>query len=205
MTLFFVRHGQTDLNRDRRFRGFSDAPLNGQGRLEARGAAALLSLENIEELRTSPVRRAMETANIIGDRLALQPIVDERFTDVDYGEWQGMTVEEVAKKFGSDMLQEWRHHPDSFTFPGGDSMAGVRLRLGAGMVELAKESPGKRVAVISHLAVLKLCFIAALDLPFDYFWRLELDNGAVSSFEFTGANAFVLGTWNRSISADETV
>ncbi|HEY5493009.1 MAG TPA: histidine phosphatase family protein, partial [Candidatus Anoxymicrobiaceae bacterium] len=63
--IYLVRHGETDLNKDRRFRGHSDVPLNEDGVLQAAGAARILKLAGISNVYTSPIRRAVETATAI--------------------------------------------------------------------------------------------------------------------------------------------
>jgi broad specificity phosphatase PhoE len=195
--LYLVRHGQTELNRDRRFRGLTRAPLNDRGRLEARGAAAILKGSGVDVVRSSPVPRALETAAIIAESLGAHVETDEGFTDVDYGQWQGLTVEEVGERFGPEMLESWKKDPGSFVFPDGDSMRSVRDRLRPAIEGLAGGADD-RVVVVSHLAVLKVCFVLTLELPFEYFWRIGLDNGSVSHFTYTPERGFVLEWWNRA-------
>ncbi len=197
LRLYLVRHGQTELNRDRRFRGFSDAPLNARGRLEATGAAAALEPSGLEVIYTSPLPRAVETARIIGDALGAAVEIDDGFTDIDYGEWQGLTVEEVEDRFGGEVLGSWKRDPGGFTFPGGDSMDSVAARLGSALERVACAGP-QVAAAVSHLAVLKVCFIVAMGVDFDYFWRLGLDNGSVSLLSWEDGSGWVLESWNRA-------
>ncbi|MFH1150317.1 MAG: histidine phosphatase family protein [Actinomycetota bacterium] len=197
MYLYLVRHGQTDLNRDRRFRGLVDAPLNPEGCVEAEGAADILRSVDIPVVFSSPVERAMQTSRIIAVRTGSEVRPDERFTDVDYGAWQGLTVEEVRERFGDGAIQSWRSDPGSFTFPGGDSMADVRGRIEKALVQAAGLGP-EHVAVVSHLAVLKVCFVAALDLPYPWFWRVNLTEGSVSVFSWRPGDGFTLEKWNET-------
>jgi broad specificity phosphatase PhoE len=193
--LYLVRHGETDLNRDRRFRGMSDAPLNEQGRLESRGAARLLSGLGVSAVHTSPVRRAVETAEIIAGELGANVVINEGFIDIDYGEWQGLTVEEVQEKFGGT-LDAWLSDPGGFTFPGGESMLDVRSRLEPALLGIVRDNPGGSVAAVSHLAVLKVCFILMMGVEFGWFWKLGLDNGSVGLFFHDEENGFRLHSWN---------
>lgn len=195
--LYLVRHGQTDLNRDRRFRGMSRAPLNASGRVEAACAAEILSRASIEAVHASPMPRSLETAEVISGVAGSPVRPDERFTDIDYGLWQGLTVEEVAERFGGEAIESWKRDPGSFTFPGGDSMADVRDRVEPALEGLAGEYAGGAVAAVTHMAVLKVCFLAAMGLSFEWFWRIGIDNGSVSLFTRTGDSGFVLEWWNR--------
>lgn len=196
--LYLVRHGQTDLNRDARFRGLSDVALNEQGKREAAGAGRLLEGSRVEHVYTSPVRRAAETAAAIAAATGGKVEPDDDFTDIDYGRWQGLTVAEVRARFGEAQLEAWRKDPASFTFPEGDGIASVRGRLEPALLRVvAAAEDGAEVAVVSHLAVLKICFVVLMGLDMGFFWKVGLDNGAVSAFEYSEATGFTLERWNR--------
>jgi broad specificity phosphatase PhoE len=194
--LYLVRHGQTDLNRDRRFRGMSDAPLNERGREEAAGAARLLALKSVSLVYTSPVNRAVETARIVAERLGLDVHPDDGLNDIDYGLWQGLTVEEVVERFGPQGIESWRSDPGSFIFPGGDGMSRVRERVGSALLRIARANPGAAIAAVTHMAILKVCFLSMLDLGLEWFWRVGIDNGSVSAFTYREESGFVLESWN---------
>ena len=194
--LYLVRHGETDLNRDRRFRGMSDARLNEHGRLESHGAARMLSGLGISAVYASPVRRARETAEIIAGGIHAGVVINEGLIDIDYGEWQGLTVEEVQGRFGEGTLDAWLSDPGGFTFPGGESMANVGSRLEPALLGIVRENPGGTVAAVSHLAVLKVCFIVMMGVEFGWFWKLALDNGSVGLFSHDEENGFMLQSWN---------
>lgn len=197
VSIYLVRHGQTDLNRDGRFRGLTDAPLNETGRREASAAAAALAGAGLEAIYSSPMPRALQTARIIAGAVGAGVVTDGSFSDIDYGDWQGLTVEEVALKFGPGALEAWKRDPGSFQFPNGDSMMSVRERLVPALRSLA--SGGCRsVAVVSHLAVLKVFLLVALDIPFGNFWKLGLENGSVGLLTHSTESGFVLQGWNRA-------
>lgn len=194
--LDLIRHGQTALNREKRFRGRVDAPLTEGGRREVRGAGYLLEESPPDVIFTSPLPRAVQTAEIVAEIAGCGVEAAESFIDVDYGEWAGLTVEEVKERFGADSMRSWIEDPGGFRFPQGERMGDVRERLEPairGLVTAGYEE----VAIVSHLAVLKTCFLVLMDLDFSCFWRLDLDNGSVSQFEHTPEEGFVLGFWNR--------
>jgi ribonuclease H / adenosylcobalamin/alpha-ribazole phosphatase len=194
--LYLVRHGQTDLNRDKRFRGLSDVSLNEQGLYEAAGAAKLLLGAGLARILTSPVTRAAQTATAIAVTTGARVETDDDLTDVDYGDWQGLTVEEVAERSGTEQLTAWRADPASFAFPNGEAMSSVADRLKPALLRaVGGEGP---VAVVSHLAILKVCFCVLMDVDLGYFWRVDLDNGAVSVFAHTPGGGFTLDSWNMA-------
>ncbi|MBN1288139.1 MAG: histidine phosphatase family protein [Actinobacteria bacterium] len=194
--LFLIRHGQTDLNRDRRFRGYTPAPLNEQGRLEAKRAGELLKDSGLEIIYTSPMARAVETAGIISGVTGCRVETDESFTDIDYGDWQGLTVEQVIEKYGTGPLQSWKERPGEFRFPNGDSVEEIRKRLEPALIKAVNSAGRGNTGVLSHLLVLKLCFLVMMGLSYDWFWKVALDNGSVGSFQYSGEEGFIIESWN---------
>lgn len=194
--LYLVRHGQTDLNRDKRFRGMTDALLNEEGREEVSGAARILEPEGLRVIHTSPLPRTMETSRIISEVTGCRVEPDDRFIDVDYGGWQGLTVQEAEQEFGAGLMDKWVLEPGSFSFPGGDSMEEVRERVDSGLRAVVDTGNPGPVAVVSHLAVLKVCFLSLMGLGFEKFWKIVIDNGSVSRFEYTSDNGFIMEWWN---------
>jgi len=195
--LHLIRHGQTDLNRDRRFRGLSDAPLNDEGKYEAAGAAKLLVDAGLSKIYTSPVPRAAQTATAIAVTTGARLEADDAFIDIDYGDWQGLTVDEVRERFGPEKLKAWRRDPGAFTFPGGDSIQSVMDRLKPALLRVATEAGEGSVAVVTHMAVLKLCFVVLMDVEATYFWKVGLDNGSAGLFTYSPESGFVLERWNQ--------
>jgi broad specificity phosphatase PhoE len=86
-TIVLVRHGETDWNRDNRFQGHADPPLNDNGRAQARVLAAELRTQRFAAAYTSPLRRAAETAAILADGLGLEAVPETSLKEVDVGSW----------------------------------------------------------------------------------------------------------------------
>ncbi|ESQ74597.1 histidine phosphatase family protein [Asticcacaulis sp. AC402] len=92
---YVLRHGQTDWNLQLRLQGSTDIPLNAQGRNQARTAAEILTGQGITKVISSPLSRALETAHIVAGRLALEPVIDARLIERNFGLFEGMTIDEV--------------------------------------------------------------------------------------------------------------
>jgi probable phosphoglycerate mutase len=95
MTLYVLRHGQTDWNVQMRLQGSTDIPLNETGRAQAHVAAKILAGEGITKIIASPLSRALETAQIVGAASGLEPVVDGRLIERNFGLFEGMTIDEV--------------------------------------------------------------------------------------------------------------
>ena len=107
-TLVLVRHGETDWNRQRRFQGHADQPLNDAGRSQARELAGRLRDEPVTALYTSPLRRASETAQILASGFGLEARTLDALLEIDVGAWEGLTVDEVRERYPDRADQDWR-------------------------------------------------------------------------------------------------
>ena len=136
-TLVLVRHGETDWNRERRFQGHADMPLNDTGRRQARELADALRDEGLTAVYTSPLRRASETAGIVADRLGLEAEELEALREIDVGDWQGLTVDEVKTRFPERADVAWRSG-----WPNGETHEQLRARVLPALLDLAAAPPG---------------------------------------------------------------
>jgi probable phosphoglycerate mutase len=142
-----ARHGETDWNRDQRFQGHADTPLNELGREQARELADALRGERLDAIYTSPLQRARETATIIGDRVGLDVEPLEGLREVDVGSWSGLTRMEVEQRFPDgyrrwlDLGQGWED---------GESYQALGERVLATMTELAARHRGGRILIVTH-------------------------------------------------------
>ena len=97
MTFYVLRHGQTDWNVQARLQGSTDIPLNDTGRTQAHVAADILKNQGLTRIVASPLSRALETAQIVGAACALEPIIDDRLIERNFGLFEGMTIDEVRQ------------------------------------------------------------------------------------------------------------
>jgi broad specificity phosphatase PhoE len=95
MTFYVLRHGQTDWNVQLRLQGSTDIPLNETGREQARVAARILASEGITKIIASPLSRALETAQIVAAAAGIEPVIDGRLIERNFGQFEGMTIDEV--------------------------------------------------------------------------------------------------------------
>jgi len=120
--ILLARHGETDDNREPiRIQGRLDTPLNDTGRAQAAELAERVAGEGIKAIFCSDLQRARETAQIVGRRLGLEPLVDPRFAEGDRGELEGRYWRDVARE-DPDLYAAWRRAGEGFRFPGGESL-----------------------------------------------------------------------------------
>lgn len=128
MRFYFVRHGETDWNKHRMFQGHTDIPLNENGKKQVQWAAQYLSDKKIEAVYTSDLARAHETAQIIAGAHGLKPIKDDRLREVNFGEWEGLSFNEISAKH-KEALDAWLDDIIGTQLPGGGKIEDVLRNL----------------------------------------------------------------------------
>jgi broad specificity phosphatase PhoE len=163
-TIVLVRHGETDWNRDNRFQGHADPPLNETGRTQARTLANELRDERFAALYTSPLRRASETASILGAHLELEPRAEASLMEVDVGSWSGLTRGEVEAQFpvGFARWLEYGHGWDD-----GETYDELGGRVVAGLSNLGARHPDEAVLAVTHGGPIRSALAAAEGVPFE--------------------------------------
>ncbi|MFQ5861090.1 MAG: histidine phosphatase family protein, partial [Dehalococcoidia bacterium] len=127
MKLLLVRHGETDWNRQGKFQGHSDAGLTTLGTRQAQAVAQALGHYHPSALYSSPLLRAMQTAELIGRALGLEVTVLEGLKEADLGELEGLDSQTMRARYGQ-FYARWRQDPATATMPGGESLAQVQER-----------------------------------------------------------------------------
>ena len=126
--IILVRHGETEWNRTHRFQGRSNVPLNEKGKKQARALALALKDEPLSAIYSSPLLRAMETANFIKVFHPSVPLFGEPgLVEMDLGDFEGLEAQHWATKY-PDFLKTWQEHPASVKMPGGENLSEVQVR-----------------------------------------------------------------------------
>jgi broad specificity phosphatase PhoE len=149
-TLILIRHGQSVGNAERRFTFGPDEPLTEAGRAQARAAGLLVSVHyRPAALYASPFLRALETARLIGERLALEPVAVPDLREQFFGELHGQPYESFAALAEAGATTRWERRP-----PGGESLLEVARRAGPALDAIARRHAGQAVVVVSHGGVM---------------------------------------------------
>ena len=194
-TLIFVRHGETDWNRLVRYRGRVDIPLNSIGMRQAELTAKYIAAHwKPVCVYSSPLSRALSTAQDIANECRIVLKVDSGLSDTNYGEWQGLTPGEVNEKWPGS-LSKWFKSPHLVKFPGGETLSEVRNRARNTVNQLAIRHEGAAIVLVSHTDVIRLIMMSLLGIGLNRFWRLRQDNCAISLVGKT-PDGFVIRSMN---------
>jgi broad specificity phosphatase PhoE len=156
--IFLARHGQTEYNHKGRFQGHLPVRLDETGRRQADELADLAARRPWAALWASPLERARETAEVVGDAIALDPQFDSRLAETDTGEWTGRPFDEVIAE-DPEGFAAFRRADKDFRFPGGESFAEQYDRVAAALDDIRQ---GMLPAlVVCHRGVIRLALTAA--------------------------------------------
>ena len=183
--IVLVRHGRTEWNRVERFRGRIDLELDEVGIKQAKAAVARITEWSVSAVYSSPLRRALATAEILAGHLNLKVKLLPAIIDIDYGEWHGLSPEEAAVGY-SGLYSTWLGNPQEVKFPGGESLAEVRERCASAISDLIARHPKETIVMVSHKVICQILILSLLDLDNSHFWEITQDVCAVNVFEVRG-------------------
>jgi ribonuclease H / adenosylcobalamin/alpha-ribazole phosphatase len=188
---FLMRHGETKDNQQMRYIGTRNVPLVESGIRQAEQAAVAFSQIHIDKIIASSRRRTIETAGIVSSACSIDLQIDDRLVEGSFGEWEGLTRDEVMHRSEEDVhiLRRWEADPGCAP-PGGESIVSVQKRVVGLADELLKEFQGASIILVSHVGPIKALLAAVMDIPLQASRRLFLDPASISVIDW-GAHPIV--------------
>lgn len=177
-----VRHGESIWNADGRYQGQTDVPLSHVGLLQASSLAERLTGQHFDAVYSSDLARALQTAEIVAERLAGRPPVhpDPGLREIDVGQLSGLVLADIEARH-PEYLRDLRADPWQTRRPGGESMADLFARSGAAFERLRAQHPGGRVLVFTHGGVVRVAVGLALGGVPNHAWaRLSVTNTSIT-------------------------
>lgn len=153
-TILLARHGETDWNREGRWQGWADPPLNDTGRAQARELAEQLRGTPFDAVYSSDLQRARETAEILAEPHGVPVIVDRDLREIDIGSWSGLTRAEIAERF-----------PDGVR-PDGETHEQQAARVRGAVTRIARDHPGERVLIVGHGGTIRSIHDVISEIPY---------------------------------------
>jgi len=195
MTVILLRHGVSTSNNARTLAGRSHGvELSDHGAEQANAAAQRLSMVPISRVVTSPLLRCQRTVSPLAAELSLEPVIDERLVEVDYGQWTGRPLAELLDE---PLWQVVQRHASAAVFPGGEGLAQVQARAVAAVRDhdraLAELHGGDVLWVAcTHGDVIKSVLADALGLHLDGFQRIVVEPASLSVIRYTPTAPYVV-------------
>ena len=195
--IILVRHGHVDWLMPERFRGRAELPLSSRGRRQAVAAAGYIAASwKPDAVYTSPLGRCRETGAAIAAPFRLEPHPIDGLSDIDYGEWQGLTRDQ-AKEHWPDETELWFRVPHLTAIPGGETLAVVLSRASAALRDVLRHHPDQTVVLVGHDSVNRVLLLFTLELPLSRYWHLRQDPCGINELIFDNGS-FVVGSINQT-------
>jgi phosphoserine phosphatase len=202
--IIIVRHGECRGNREGLFRGRSDFPLNEVGLYQARELARELKTLQPTMIFTSPLLRAIQTAEAIKRECKVEIEEREALNNIELGPWEGKSKDYIAQNY-SEQWQVWLNEPEKLIVPGMESLDSVQKRVKRDLDDIIKHHWGETVIVVSHRAVLKPLIASCLGINSPYFWRIHLDTASYSTIHYEKKQGFILVQLNQNKHLNEFI
>ncbi|MFJ2816408.1 histidine phosphatase family protein [Streptomyces sp. NPDC087294] len=188
-TLLLARHGQTVWHAENRYAGVSDVALTDTGRAQAEALGRWAGAHPVDAVWTSPVSRAVVTAEPACRALGLTPHREPDLRECDFGVVEGRTLAEFAAE-NPEGAAAFRADPVAHPFPGAEDPAAAAARGAAALHRIAAAHPGERVLVVAHNTLFRLILCTLLSIPVRDYRRVfpSLRNAAVTELRFTAGS-----------------
>ncbi len=190
-----LRHGQTALSTERRFAGRGDIPLTEVGQRQGAAAAGRLAARGgIDVIVTSPLQRALRTAEMVAEATGAPLEVEEDLVEADFGKWEGLTFAEASAR-GPDEVSAWLGSADVAP-PGGESFAAVGRRVVAALDRLLAAHESRTLLLVSHVTPIKTLACRAMLAPPAALFRIYLDVASLCEIDWYSDGPAVVRSLN---------
>ena len=183
--LLFIRHGETDWNRQQRFQGQIDVPLNATGQAQAGRMAARLAADRHDALFSSDLQRARATAAPLAAAWGRTAVPLPGLREQHFGVLEGLDVPTIQARH-PELWQRWLEHRADYALPGGESLRQFHTRVMAAVRELVDAGHGARLAVVTHGGVLDMLWRSAHGLPLDGQRACDIPNTGLNRLRWAG-------------------
>lgn len=176
--LLLIRHGKINLQRENRYWGSTDIPLNDVGIRQAEQIRDYLAKETINHIYSSELSRTRDTAKILAEPRRLNVITCNELNEFNFGYAEGLTYDEIKKLHPS--LAEEMARMEGISFPGGENLDKFSARVKTFLSRLGKHKAEDVIAIIGHAGSLRMLICHLLGLEHKYWYRFFIDHGSIS-------------------------
>ncbi len=189
--LLLLRHGDTGLQYRNRYIGGMDVPMSPHGHQQIKAVGVLLGREEFSQCLCSPSQRCRETAALITEPRGMGFSIDPDLREIDFGQWEGMTFDEIGRLF-PDRVDTWANLDADFTFPGGEKIADFQARIVRVANSLAA-NPADTVLVCTHGGVIRFLICHFLGLQTWQYILFQVKHASVTTIEIFNGSGILAG------------
>ncbi|MFH1309748.1 MAG: histidine phosphatase family protein [Candidatus Omnitrophota bacterium] len=179
--LILIRHGQTDYNLQNRYYGVIDPGLNGEGIKQAEQLKFEMRRYNIDEVYSSDLRRAYDTAKLVFENYNIQKC--SNFREINFGILEGLTHEEIMDRYPK-LYGDWLEDPENISLPQGEGVKDLTRRVLRGVIQIVKRHKGRTVSIVTHGGPIRVLINFVNKNKPNEFWKIRQETAAINIFEY---------------------
>jgi alpha-ribazole phosphatase/probable phosphoglycerate mutase len=188
--IYISRHGITESNKKKIYAGRSDERLSPEGRVQTENLGRTIQCLGINRIYSSPVQRALETAQIISQILNIPVEIENELAEMKLGAWAGLTEDEVSERFLGD-YQLWNTRPAELVLPERETLREIQERALRVISHINKKSDGSSVLIVTHVAIVRCLIIHYQRLDINLYRRIDVPNASVFRLQWDGDYAAI--------------
>ncbi len=177
-TIYLIRHGKTQANKENRFAGRTDESLHPDGVRQLTEIKEKIKDIAVNVIYAGPLQRTRQSAAIVARESSTKLYSEEGFIDINLPHWDGLTKDEIRWRFGAE-YPTWLESPDKFYVKGCESLLDVQKRAVRAVERISREQAGKTVLLVTHLIVARCLLLHYRGQPMADFRSVKVDNGEV--------------------------
>ena len=182
-TFYIVRHGQTNWNILGKTQGHGNSDLTAKGIEQATELAESIVNYPIDYIYSSDLGRAVQTAQILGDKLNIKVEETEALREMGFGEWEGLLIDEIKTNYAS-VYTTWRNEPHLAQIPGGETLHLIKDRVDSFIQSLNEKYDNKHILLVTHSVTVRVMLLAFLNSGMENIYRIKQDNTALNIVEY---------------------
>ena len=182
-TFYIVRHGQTNWNILGKTQGHGNSDLTAKGIEQATELAESIVNYPIDYIYSSDLGRAVQTAQILGDKLNIEVKETEALREMGFGEWEGLLIDEIKANY-ANVYTTWRNEPHLAQIPGGETLHLIKDRVDSFIQSLNEKYDTKHILLVTHSVTVRVMLLAFLNSGMENIYRIKQDNTALNIVEY---------------------
>ena len=196
-TLYIIRHGETDLNRQGRFCGSTDMPLNERGIAQAETLREPMSRVELDRIYSSPLERAVKTAECIRNGRDIEIITAEGLKEIHCGKWETLRRDEIEARWPGG-IELWETKPDILRMDDGETFAEVQERVSRALIDIVRRERGHKIAIACHLMTIQMIMLTILQASIRDIWKVvpTATNTSITTIEIEDNGDFRVVRWS---------
>lgn len=183
LEVIFVRHGESEMNRQGLYCGWTNSVLTENGVSQAEIVGKKLAHEKIDLIITSDLDRCLMTAQIINKSHKSKLIKETSLKELNFGDWEGLSYDMICKEYPKE-VKEWQEDYISFIMPNGESLFQMHQRVNTAFYKIVNKYKEGKILIVSHSGVIRSILSEHICGSIEGCWKFKIENCGITRIQF---------------------